>query len=73
MINPISDVHAYERMTDNTLIDYCKQCKDCIYWNGGDDFSNDYEKSSCAVYAYPMCKPAGVINNTEECEYREVE
>ena len=59
-----------EILSDNTHIEYCKQCKDCIYWNGEDNFSNRYDKSSCAVYPFPASKPPYVINNRGDCPYK---
>ena len=62
-----------EQMTDNSKIEYCKQCKNCKYWNGGDAYSNDYQKTCCAVYPYPSMKPMSVIENKGDCVYREVQ
>ena len=72
MYKPISETHADEMLSDNTQIQYCKQCKNCENWNGGDAFSNRFDKSSCKVYEYPDCKPVGVINNHEICRFRVV-
>lgn len=58
-----------EILTDNTKIEYCKQCKDCIYW-GADNYSNAYDKSSCMIYPFPACKPQFVIRNTGDCQYK---
>lgn len=69
MYKPISDTHKDERLSDNTDANYCAQCKDCKYRNGGDNFSNRYDKSSCKKYMYPDCKPIEVINNQGRCAY----
>ena len=62
--------HDNEVLTDNTKINYCKQCKDCAYWgNGQDPFSNAYDKCSCDFYPFPSMKPSDVIHNRAKCEY----
>ncbi len=66
------DLHKDEVFTDNTKIEYCKQCKDCKHWNSGDNFGNVYTKSCCAKFKYPDRKPSQVISNTGECQYREI-
>lgn len=63
-------MHEDEILTDNTKIEYCRQCLACVFWGGNDPFSNQYNKACCRMYPYPDNKPAGVINNTERCEYR---
>lgn len=60
-----------EKFGDGGVADLCKQCKNCMFWNGGNAFSNDYKKSSCAMYEYPNIKPIGVIQNKEDCELYE--
>lgn len=60
-----------EILTDNTAIEKCKQCKDCIFQSDGTAYSNDYQKGSCAMYKYPTVKPLDVIRNTGQCEYHE--
>lgn len=62
-------LHAGEVLSDNTQANYCAQCKNCVYWNGGDNFSNKYNKSSCKQYPYPNFKPIEVINNEARCVY----
>lgn len=65
------EAHEGEKFTDNTTIENCKQCKTCLFRNGGTDFSNDYQKSSCAIFNYPDIKPIEIIRNTGQCEYYE--
>jgi|LSQX01.3.fsa_nt_gb hypothetical protein len=65
------EVHEGEKFTDNTVIDNCKQCKTCLFRDGGTDYSNEYRKSSCAIYVYPDMKPIEVIRNTGQCELYE--
>ena len=66
----LSERHMDEVLTDNSKIEYCKQCKDCKYRDGGDAWSNDYQKSYCAIFSYPTSKPIEVINNKADCAYR---
>jgi hypothetical protein len=63
------EAHEGEKFTDNSKIENCRQCKTCKHWNGGTDYSNDYQKSSCQIYVYPAMKPIKVIKNTAQCEY----
>lgn len=64
-------LHEDEILTDNTKINYCEQCKDCINWGkSGTPWDNKYTKSNCSAYPYPSMKPMGVINNTHVCEFR---
>lgn len=67
----ISATHNNEILTNNSKIEYCKQCKQCVYWNGGDNFSNKYTKANCQKFVRPKRKPIGVINNTAQCPFRE--
>lgn len=65
------DRHEDERLTDNTKIRYCEQCEGCAMWGIGDDpYTNQYDKSNCAMFPYPGIKPTYVINNTSPCEWR---
>lgn len=63
-----------ERLSDNTQMDYCAQCKECIHWGkSGTPWDNKYNKSNCEEYPYPQSmKPVGVINNEIPCPMREV-
>lgn len=58
-----------ETLSDNSQVEYCKQCKDCIFRDDGTIWSNRYTKASCQIYKYPNSKPLGVINNKQICEY----
>lgn len=63
-----------EIFTDNTKVENCKQCKNCIHWNKKDTpWANKHDKAYCEMFPYPDRKPIGVINNTENCEVRETE
>lgn len=59
-------------LSDNTKIEYCKQCKNCIHWDkDGSPFGNQYDKACCDMFPYPERKPDFVINNQDECEFKE--
>lgn len=58
-----------EKLSDNTHIEYCKQCRKCGNWGHTDAYGNAYDKSSCDIYPYPDHKPPSVINNTGKCLY----
>ena len=62
--------HDDEVLTDNTKIKRCQQCKDCMMWGKGDNYSNAYDKSSCLMYPYPNFKPLAVINDQDICPYK---
>ena len=68
----LEERYADEILTDNTALEKCKQCKACLFWNDGTEYSN-YRKSSCAIYEHPDMKPIGVMDNVEKCEYYEKE
>lgn len=63
------DAHKDEVLTDNSSVENCKQCKNCIFRDDGTAWSNDYRKSCCQIYQYPNFKPLHVINNKGLCEY----
>ena len=63
------DVHADEILSDNSHVENCKQCKDCIFRDDGTVWTNDYRKASCIIYRYPNMKPLRVIDNKGICEY----
>ena len=67
----LEERYGGEVLSDNSDVENCKQCKDCLYQIGLTDFSNNYQKTSCAVYEYPDMKPLGVMENRERCEYYE--
>ena len=56
-------------LSDNSQVENCKMCKDCIFRDDGTVYSNDYRKCCCMIYPYPKMKPLRVINNTGLCEY----
>ena len=68
-----SDIHKDEVLTDNSKIEYCKQCKDCIFRDDGTVYSNQYTKASCIMFPHPASKPLHVINNKGVCEYHHSE
>lgn len=63
--------YADEKLTDNSIIEKCKQCKTCIFQSDGTVWSNNYQKGCCAIYQYPQSKPIEIIDNTASCEYYE--
>lgn len=63
------DVHKDEVLSDNSHVENCKQCKDCLFRDNGTVWSNDYRKSSCMIYKHPDIKPLRVINNNGLCDY----
>ena len=67
-----SDRMRDDILTDNTKIEKCKQCKDCMLWRKSEVFENEYDKSSCKAYPYPDHKPLDVITNHGICPYRKV-
>ena len=56
-----------ETLSDNSQVEHCKQCKDCIFRDDGTEGSH-YTKSSCQIFKYPNMKPLNVINNRGKCE-----
>ena len=58
-----------ETLSDNTQVETCKQCKNCLFKSDGTVWSNKYNKSYCRIYQYPRIKPLYVINNERTCEY----
>lgn len=52
-----------EQLTDNSKVERCRQCKTCKFNNGGNNWSNKYDKSYCGVFMYPESKPNEVIHN----------
>ncbi len=52
-----------EQFTDNSRLEKYRYCKTCRWSNGGDNWSNRYDKSSCAIYKYPETKPNDVYHN----------
>ena len=65
----LEERYADEVLSDNSAVENCKQCKNCLFRDDGTVFSNDYRKSCCQMFPYPGFKPIGVINNAEPCEY----
>lgn len=65
------EAHEGEKFGNGGVAENCKQCKTCLFRDGGTDYSNDYRKGSCAMYAYPDTKPIEVIRNTGQCELYE--
>lgn len=69
----LSERLANDILSDNSNIEYCKQCKNCIFRDNGDVWSNHYTKSNCQMFKYPGLKPSEVINNKKICLYKEDE
>lgn len=62
-----------EELTDNTKLDKAVQCKDCKWRNDGTVWSNEYTKTSCMMFPYPLFKPIKVMRNEGFCPYRKEE
>lgn len=75
MDKTLLEMHEGEVFTDNTKIEKCTQCKNCINWgNSKDDyFTNAFDKACCDKYPVGVYKPLWVINNTEGCMFREIQ
>lgn len=58
------DVHADEVLSDNSNVENCKQCKDCIFIS-----KLGYDRATCTIYQNPGHKPLRVIDNKGICEY----
>lgn len=58
------DTHEDEILTDNSKIDYCKQCVKCIFKD-----ERGHDRAVCMIYKSPGHKPLHVINNNGICEY----
>lgn len=69
----LSERLANDILSDNSNIEYCKQCKNCIFRDNGDVWSNHYTKCNCQMFKYPGLKPIEVINNEKICLYKEDE
>lgn len=63
-------LHEDEVLSDNTRIKRCKQCKDCLFWGGDNNFENQFDKMCCRMFPYPDNKPREVVENTGKCKYR---
>lgn len=63
------EAHEGEKFSDNSTVENCKQCKTCLHWNGGNNYSNNYQKCSCQIYVHPAMKPIEVIKNTCKCKF----
>ena len=57
-----------EKFTDNTKLRRYEYCKTCKFNDGGDNWSNKYDKACCAVFMYPEMKPNEVFHNAP-CEF----
>lgn len=57
-----------DRLSDNTQIEYCKQCETCVHWGKNPPWDNKHTKCYCEEYPYPnYMKPLYVINNEQPC------
>ena len=63
-----------EVLSDNTQVNYCEQCEQCIHWGkSGTPWDNADKKSNCEEFPYPeSMKPIEVINNRMPCPRRKV-
>ena len=68
-------LHEGEILTDNTQIETCNQCADCIYWGHNEDpYSNAFDKLYCDKYPHGKSrKPMWVVDNYGDCDYRQTE
>lgn len=57
--------------TDNSKIDWYPGCKGCIFADDTSDIG--YRKAICEIYGLPNCKPWGLSDGREKCEYYESE
>ena len=57
-----------EKLTDNSKVERYAQCKTCKFKDGGDNWSNRYDKGYCGVFKYPEPKPNEVFHNGE-CDF----
>ena len=69
----LEERYADEVLSDNTQIEKNRQCKYCIFRDGGTVYSNHYQKGCCRMYPYPQFKPYEVMMNQVQCEYYEKE
>ena len=71
----IAERYANDRLSDNTQINYCEQCRECVYWGKSrTPWDNKHNKSNCAQFPYPKAmKPVEVINNQAPCPKRKVD
>lgn len=52
-----------EVFTDNTKLERYQLCKTCKFRDGGNNWSNLYNKDYCGIFAYPESKPEEVRHN----------
>lgn len=69
----LEERYADEVLSDNTQIEKYRQCKNCIFRDGGTVYSNHYQKGCCRMYPYPQFKSYEVMMNQVQCEYYEKE
>ncbi len=53
-----------ETLSDNSQIEKCRQCKDCIFRD-----ERGHDRAVCMIYSNPGHKPLYVIDNKGICEY----
>lgn len=63
-----ADVHKNEVLTDNSKIEYCKQCVKCVFRD-----KRGHDRAVCAIYESPSLKPLHVINNQGRCDFYDSE
>lgn len=59
----IAMIDIEEVFTDNSKLEQYKLCKTCKFNNGGDNWSNKFDKDYCAVFMYPESKPNEIMHN----------
>jgi len=63
-----------ERFGDGGVSEQCKQCKDCLFRDrtAVEEAECGWFKSVCKMFAPPDYKPSEIMDDKENCEFREV-
>ena len=59
--------------TDQTKLNLCKQCKECIFWDMGKSWCAP-DKGICRIYCEDngyMTKPDDIMNDKTPCPHRQ--
>lgn len=63
--------HIDPYFANNSQVNFCTDCKDCILWHDGNwntlGVYCSYEKGNCEAYPYPGSKPTAVIYHEAKC------